>query len=316
MNKSEKSIILVAPTTKNRSQHISKKYQELKSGAEVLRLNNFEIIYSFFPLYISTMNLRYLIIRESISLYPFLLLLTVLSKRYYLEINGDPIPGTKLPRILKYLLSLLRKLFFRLNQNANIITYSKSEAKILPRQKYIMTCNVTSKPLCNKTLPRKKSIVMLVGLNSSYHGLNKLELIARHFLDYDFHIFGVNKQNITPNVFFHDYQDSELIFKNNNFGYAVGSLNYQIKWHNVIDNSTLKGVMYHQNNLPFIQSFEENFSAPKFVLNISSFRETKQELESIKSFFYYWKNRNLIQSDLDTFLPVNFWHRIQKFEEN
>tara|TARA_B100001093_G_scaffold519111_1_gene606517 strand:- start:8667 stop:9617 length:951 start_codon:yes stop_codon:yes gene_type:complete len=316
MKSLEKSIILIAPTAKNSSLHIRKKYQELKKGAHDFNMSNVDVLYAFFPASLIIMNCRHLIIRESISLYPFLLLLTVLSKTYYLEINGDPIPGTKLPYIFKNFLSLLRKLFFKLNHKANIIAYSKSEAKVLPRKKYVLTCNVTSQSLNNKTLPRKKSVVMLIGLNSSYHGLNKLEILAKHFHDYTFHIFGANESLNMSNIFFYDYQDSELIFKNYDFGYAIGSLNYKAKKNNIRDNSSLKGVMYHQNDLPFIQSYEENFCASKFVLNIPTFAGIKNELESIENFFYYWKNRNLTQSDLDVFLPIHFWHRINKFEGN
>jgi hypothetical protein len=309
----ETSIILIAPTAKNLRAHIKKKYEELKKGAKVCGLKNVNIVHSFFPVYLVTTNYKYLIIRESISLYPFLFLLTILSKSYYLEVNGNPITGVKYPYILKYFFSLFRNLLFKLNRNCNIISYSKSEIKFLPRQKYIITSNVCSGLLYKKTLPRKKSVVMLIGLDVSYQGVNKLRFIAKHFPDYSFYVFGSTSHFTMPNVFFYKYLASKFIFKNYNFGYAIGSLNYKKK--NINDNSSLKGVIYHQHDLPFIQSFKENFSAPRFVLNIYSFTTSKSKLKNIKKFFNYWKYRNLTELDLEVFHPKNYWIRIRKFEQ-
>ena len=106
---------------------------------------------------------------------------------------------------------------------------------------------------------------MLIGNTSDWHGLNLVMEMANIFKEYDFYIYGSNyKGDKSPNVYLKKYSTIEEILAEREYGYALGSLSYFKKYGSIDSNSSLKGVLYHFLDLPFIQSFVESGSPKDF----------------------------------------------------
>lgn len=294
--------ILIAPTKPNKSKQIINKYkmllEEFKNSSYITNLD-----YSFFPLHLIFKKHSFFLVRESVSLYPYLIILSLFNVKYILEINGNPVFDSKLPIYLKNFLFLIRKIITN-NNNCLIYAYSLDEIKFLTKNKnqidigYNFINRISKKAI----LPRRKNILMLIGRQSDWHGLEKLENLAFYFQNYQFDVFGVNeKKSKNKNVNYYPFTDLEEILSMKEYGYAIGSLNYNAKHGKINTNSSLKGVLYHFLDLPFIQSFKESGGKENFSLTIQEIN--KHNIKKIEKFLKYWDQKNIHENDIKKFTP-------------
>ncbi len=295
--------ILIAPTIANKSNPITNKYKllldEFNKYPKITKLT-----YSFFPLKLIFKKLSFFLVRESVSLYPFLILLTVFKVKYILEINGNPVFDSNLPTRLKKLIFFIRKNIINANNNCYVYAYSIDEIKFINKNKkqVVIGYNFLNRLPTQATLPRTKNILMLIGRQSDWHGLDKLEPIASYFQDYQFFVFGVSKKKSkNQNIHYCQFKDLDEILATRDYGYAIGSLNYDAKFGKIKTNSSLKGVLYHFLDLPFIQSFKENGGEENFSLLINKIN--KKNIQRIENFFKYWNTKNIDKKNIEKFSP-------------
>ena len=307
-------IFIIAPTRANKSSSIVNKYKILIRHFKKSNLNAFTV-YSFFPLIYCLQRKYYFFIRESVSLYPFLLCISFFKFKFILEINGNPVFDSISNKHIRNFFFFLRKKIISNNQNCSVYCYSPEEAKFFDSKNTIMGYNCLDRKLIKTKLPRNKNILMLVGRNSAWHGVEKIKNLSENLKDFNFYIYGMKEpKKANKNIRFFAHQNIDEIIKKNNFGYALGSLNYSAKFGSIKSNSSLKGVLYHFLDLPFIQSFEEFGSSSEFVLNIGDIDKlNKAKLNQIRNFLEKWKNRNLSNEEIKNFNPENTIKKIINF---
>ena len=307
-------LFLIAPTISNKRKTIKNKYNIL---VEEFKKNNIKskIKYSFFPINLILKKHNKLFIRESVSLYPFLIILSIFQIKYILEINGNPVFDSIRNKILRSIFFLIRKSFVLINKNCTIYCYSPDELKFFNTKKFILGVNFLNRSPIKVKLPRTKNFLMLIGQNHKWHGINKLNLLADNLKDYNFYIYGIDEvKSSSHNIKFYPYKELEKIILERDYGYALGSLNYNSKYGSIKSNSTLKGVLYHFLDLPFIQSINEYGSSNKFCLNIGSINTfNNQNINQIKNFLMYWENKNLNYKEIERFSPKLTINKILEF---
>ena len=302
---------IIAPTISNKKISIKNKYRIL--AREFKSQNKKSLIkYSYFPINLILRNNNKLFIRESVSLYPFLIILSIFKIKYVLEINGNPVFDSIRIKFLRNIFFIIRKNIVLKNKKCTIYCYSPDESKFFQTSRVVLGVNFLDRNPRKVKLPRNKNILMLVGNNYKWHGINKINLLAKYLKDYKFYIYGINKLDTSlKNVTFYPYTKLEKIIKERDYGYALGSLDYSLKYGSIKSNSTLKGVLYHFLDLPFMQSINEYGSCSKFFLNIGKINNlNKKKLDKINKFLKYWEKKNLNYKELKKFSPKKTIHKI------
>ena len=297
---------VISPTKQNKRKCIKNKYEMISCQINQTYRIKPKIYYSLFPINLIWRKKNFILIRESVTLYPYLIILTLLSTKFILEINGNPVADNRLPIFIKLFLFKLRDIIVNKNNNCSIIYYSNSEIKKFKNKNKIQVYNFSNRKFIKAKLPRSKNILMLIGNNSRWHGLDNVLELCKILENYNVYIYGLEHHidHNQHNLYLHKYEDIDKVIKKTDFGYALGSLNYSSKFGNITENSSLKGVLYHYLDLPFISSFNECGCIKNFSININSFDKlTNSDINRIKSFLNYWELKSLDEDQLQRFKP-------------
>ena len=290
-------IFVIVPTHANLSSKIKSKYQRLVTNYPSRFCLSPKIIYSFFPLTLLFSSANFLIIRDSLSIYPFIFLLFLLRRKFLFELNGDPIASLALPGSIRSFLLHLKKILISFNPNCSVLTYSAAEAKRLSCTKFRLVANLFPIDPVKTRLPRSRNVLVLIGFDSPYHGLSDIYHIASYLPDYNFYLYGASL-NVLPtnNIFILPSTPLASIVKDTNYGYAISSLRYDLKGYHVSDNSTLKGVTYLALDLPFVTSYTENYAPIESYLQlpVSTISLLHDDAANqIRKFFQFYQDKHL-----------------------
>ena len=147
--------------------------------------------------------------RECFSL-SFLLFISFLKFKFILEINGNPVFDSISNKHIRNFFFFLRKKIISINQNCSVYCYSPEEAKFFDSKNTIMGFNCLDRKLIKTKLPRNKNILMLVGRNSVWHGVEKIKNLSENFKDFNFYIYGMKEpKKANKNIRFFAYQNIE-----------------------------------------------------------------------------------------------------------
>ena len=297
------SIIIKAPTFANSKSQIEQKYKLLVEELHNHLLDKVEVIHSYFPIRALLQKHELIFVRDSVSLIPFYILIHLLNICCVIEINGDPIHDSNLPKVIKLILTKWKKYLLK-QKNIFLVFYSPDEAVKFGAKNYIVLNNYTNVDCVKYETPRPKTFLMLIGSDFSWHGVERVFQLAEMLPFCDFHIYGLKKSlNIScSNLFFHPPSDIDTIQKNTKYGYAIGSLRYQDEKSGAIaNNSSLKGVVYQALNLPIIQNFKEFNAASEFQLLLTNddFANPPMVRKKIIDFMNHWEHCSLHEKHQD-----------------
>ena len=307
--------ILIAPSKSNKKEHIQQKYKILSNELKKQNIDCCDLILKYFSLKLLFTKNQIIYVRESVVLYPFLLLITLFHKKYILEVNGNPVADSNAPYFIKKVLFKFRKIILEKNKKLKVIAFSYDEIVNYNIRNKIVSNNFFDYNFRKSKLPRSKNILMLIGTNANWHGIDRVVEFAKTLTEYNFYIFGLDesrKIDKPKNIEFFPYESISSILDKKQFGYAIGSFDYFKKIGKIKQNSSLKGVLYHLVDLPYVQSFEEINSVDKFVLTLSSSDMVNLTVTKNKviSFFDVWRDRNLEINDVLHFSPAFFTQHI------
>lgn len=148
-------------------------------------------------------------------------------------------------------------------------------------------------------------LIMVGTPNQSWHGVDKLSIIAEHFTDWKIHLVGPMELSLPDNVVQHGILDKgalSRLYMNVNIG--LGSLALHRKDMN--EASPLKTREYANYGLPMIIGYQDtDLEGQPFVLNIGNYENNvKDHLTEIATFVNQWKAKVVRTADLEPLVGI------------
>ena len=103
------TLIIKAPTSANAKAQIEQKYKLLLKELYNHLTDQVSLVESYFPILKIIRKHELIFVRDSVSLIPLYMIIHLLNIHCVIEINGDPIYDSKLPKFVKLVLTKFKK---------------------------------------------------------------------------------------------------------------------------------------------------------------------------------------------------------------